>query len=383
MRPSLAPYLVLPGLVVLASCGDPAHVVEATRASEAGWELFVQHRRAPSQEKLDRSIELLEEARAVLKYDPDVRYRLGRAREECSDVPLAMAEYSSAVLLEPGHGAANRRLGALLLADGRFADAEECLRRAIEAGEGSTADGAELRFDLGQVLEERGELVAARAEYESALEIWPGYDDALFRLSHLLRRSGEEEAADQALAGFYHYNGLEMSLTQAREKAGADPTDVANWREIGRLSFGLFRSQDALDALDVAIGLAPDDEESLMGRAVILGELGREEEARLAADSVLDLWARRVSARPGDPGVVFGQAMAAMQLGRTELAASALSSTIAMAPDHIDARLARAQLSVEAGRPAEAIEDYKAVLALEPEHGIARAALEQLEGDGR
>ena len=81
--------------------------------------------------------------------------------------------------------------------------------------------------------------------------------------------------------------------------------------------------------------------------------------------------------------MVFGQAMAAMQLGRTVLAASALSSTIAMAPDHIDARLARAQLSVEAGRPAEAIEDYKAVLTLEPEHGIARAALEQLEGDGR
>lgn len=383
MRPSLAPFFVLPGLMVLASCGDQDRVVEAKRASEAGWELFVQHRRAPSQEKLDRSIELLEGALVVVDDDPRLLYQAGRAREERSDVQLALAHYRAAVALESEHGPANRRLGALLLADGSFDEAEGCLRQAVEAGEGDTADGAELRFDLGQVLEERGAFDDARREYEAALEIWPGYDDALFRLSHLLRRSGEDDAADQALAGFYHYNGLEMSLNQAREKAGTDPTDVANWREIGRLSFGLFRSQDALDALDVAIGLAPDDEESLMGRAIILGELGREEEARLATDSVLDLWARRVSARPGDPGVMFGQAMAAMQLGRTELAASALSSTIALAPGHIDARLARAQLSVAAGQPAQAMEDYKAVLALDPEHGIARAALEQLEGGAR
>lgn len=149
-------------------------------------------------------------------------HRLGRLATEQGNVAaaanlLAQAESHAAAAFGEGHvehAAALQDLGAVLASDGRHAEAEEVLRRAVGYGETLTASGAlagptfgTWLGNLATVLIARGQLTEAEAMLRRALDLLegeaargPAYGALLKDLSDVVSARGADEEAE-ILAG--------------------------------------------------------------------------------------------------------------------------------------------------------------------------------------
>ena len=115
----------------------------------------------------------------------------------------------------------------------------------------------------------------ARREYEAALKSNPDASRAMFRLGQLAR-------ADSKKAESYF-----------RLYVKAEPGDAWGWIALGNTLAGQRRYDDALDAYDRAFVIAPQERDVLIGKARILAESGRTDQAIVSYES----W---TSAHPGD-----------------------------------------------------------------------------------
>lgn len=174
-----------------------------------------------------------------------------------------------------------------------------------------------------------------------------------------------------------------------------NPTSIEAWHLLGaaRLSLGL--TDDALTALDRALGLDPVRAGVLSARAAALVALGRDDEALGACDDALArdadnpvaLNAKGVALRrlgqpqkaleayqealvlsPGFPDALCNLGVALSDLGRFEQALSAHDRAIKAAPRDPRALANRAALLLLLARPAEAAQDLEAVISLDPRH---------------
>ncbi len=103
--------------------------------------------------------------------------RLRQVRPEATDDPNALA-----------------MLGDRMMAQGRFADAEEAYRMALESASGY----ADLHVRNGQALLELGQVERAAEQFREATAINPQYAEAHALLGVALRRSRKEEEALEA-----------------------------------------------------------------------------------------------------------------------------------------------------------------------------------------
>lgn len=107
------------------------------------------------------------------RLDDDIRIRLA-----------ALAE-------NPNSPALHNELGALLVEKRLSNDAVTEFRRAI-ANDGKFYPAW---YNLGQVLEARGDFAGAENAYEHTVDVKPGHDEAHFRLGLILERRGARDAA--------------------------------------------------------------------------------------------------------------------------------------------------------------------------------------------
>jgi predicted O-linked N-acetylglucosamine transferase (SPINDLY family) len=175
----------------------------------------------------------------------------------------------------------------------------------------------------------------------------------------------------------------------------ADPTSIEAWHLLGAARLSLGQTQDALTALDSALGLDPVRPGILSARAAALVALGRDDDALGACDAALArdpdnpvvLNAKGVALRrlgqpqkaleayqealvlsPGFPDALCNLGVALSDLGRFEQALAAHDRAIKAAPRDPRALANRAALLSLLGRPAEAALDLEAVVALDPRH---------------
>jgi tetratricopeptide (TPR) repeat protein len=122
--------------------------------------------------------------RAALDRDPDnlsVVENLGLALIEAGKLEDALAMLHRAVNLDPARGDARYRLAAALLKHG---DEEEALIEAETAAR-MRPDDPVAHDILGVTRQANGKLEAAKASFERALQLAPGYEDARERLRRL------------------------------------------------------------------------------------------------------------------------------------------------------------------------------------------------------
>jgi tetratricopeptide (TPR) repeat protein len=119
------------------------------------------------------------------------------------------------------------------LADAAFdADRLAAFRRAADeyvAAERFNADRPEHRTNLGGFLAERGDVVAAEAEFRAALRLDPGFVPAWANLADLMRMLGRETEAESLLreglavapqaAALHHALGLSLVRQQRKDEA--------------------------------------------------------------------------------------------------------------------------------------------------------------------
>ena len=169
--------------------------------------------------------------------DPDVIVAEARALHRAGDLDAAARLYDSVLARAPDHAEALQLKGILLAQTGDPTAGLELLSRAAELAPESgpiQANLAKLRLDLG-------EIDAAVADYEAAVDLDPGNADLLFNLGGVLALTGRRS---EAIA----------RLESVRD--GGNPHVLANlgnlYRQVGRLD-------ESRDTLEAAVAAAPDD----------------------------------------------------------------------------------------------------------------------------
>jgi tetratricopeptide (TPR) repeat protein len=132
--------------------------------------------------------------------DADDWYDLGVDLELVAPVEAANA-YSRVLELDPGHVEAHLNLGRLVHEAGDTLAAAEHYRRALKAA----PDSAIAAFNLGVALEDLGEEETAIDLYSRAIRFDPRHAEAHYNLARLYERAGR---SDQALRHLSDYRRL-------------------------------------------------------------------------------------------------------------------------------------------------------------------------------
>lgn len=152
---------------------------------------------------------------------------------------------------------------------------------------------AEAHFHLATLAQQRGDIDEARRRFGKAVEMRPGYLEALLSLGKL---EFEHGAHDEAYRRF-------------REVVDADPRNAVAYSNIGYLLLKKYeRAEDALQAVDRAIELAPRLAEARCNRGMVLQSQGRFEEALAEYERALELC-------PEMPAAQVNRALARLTLG--------------------------------------------------------------------
>ena len=239
----------------------------------------------------------------------------------------ALAAYTSAIELDPGHLGAWREKGNVLIALGRYQEAADSLKRALEI------DGRDAKaWDLhGYVMTDLKRYEEALRSFEKATDLDPQSSNAWNNRGYaqlMLRRF------DDALS----------SLNRATE---VDPKNPNPWRWKGRTMRGLNRLEEALECFDKALSLNPEYARVRYDKAALLAEMGPHD-AALAAyeealsspakdedcnEKALDFYSRAVEGAPGDANLWGRKGQLLAALNRGDEADLAYERAVALNPD--------------------------------------------------
>ena len=235
-------------------------------------------------------------------------YEAGRKEE-------AMAQYDKAVRLDPADPNARFNRGIALAGLDRTAEAVEEYRRALEAG---PAWSARVRNNLGNAYLKLGKADEARAQYEEAARLDPGYADA--------------------------------------------------WFGLGGAFDALGRPRDAVERYREALKLKPDYVEARANLAVLYGKLGESGLAIAEGEAA-------AAASPQDATALYNLGAAYQAAGKTAPAIESYRRALALKPDYPECRNNLGAVYASLGRWDEAIREYRAVLDAEPDRVEVRANL--------
>jgi Tfp pilus assembly protein PilF len=209
-------------------------------------------------------------------------------------------------------------------------------------------------FDTGASLQEavalhrQGQLRDAAKIYTRVLKAAPNNFDALNLLGGVKLQQGRLGEAERLF----------------RAAVKANPRAPQGWGNLGQALHGLKRPPDALECLDKARALAPDDVDILNQHANVLLSLGRPADALAEFLMVLARMPRHMEAR-------LNSGLAQAALGFPQLALAAFDAALALAPGHPAVQYNRGVALIGLGRYAEAVAANDSALAAVPEHANA------------
>ncbi|MGD0052153.1 MAG: tetratricopeptide repeat protein [Vulcanimicrobiaceae bacterium] len=308
-------------------------------------------------------------------------FERARALDALKRDDLAEAAYLAVIAEDPRHFRALNDLGLLCSRHRLTNEAEKYLRAAVEADPKSAIGAANLAF----ALLERGDLAAAKTEFERALAIRPDNLASQRGLSDVSRRLGlsapQFPAPEAAAAAAppaaavdpyieYVYDLAANSIVQGENDAiraflerllGRDPRYVGLLRRLANFASAQHNSSAARNAFVDALAIEPLNVELHIGLATVEEELGNTEAANAAWSSDLLRGAVRVFPYTGtEPPVRLLTIASALHAMRYELL---IDSTV----------MQNVTLYTQA---------YAAGQAL-PEHDVVLVAVADVESDTR
>ena len=208
--------------------------------------------------------------------------------------------YRNATRLRADYAEAHCDGGIALHELGRFADAAEAYQRALAARPGY----AKAHCYRGLTLHAEGDHAAALEAYARAIEAKPGYAKAHFFAGLTLKETGR---IDAAITAFRRAVGLKPGYAKAQYN----------------LSMALLARSDNLEALMVCndfLAAYPGHTRLLGFKAVVLREMGRDDEARRIIDLDRFVATRRIKTPKEFKDLdAFNRALAEQVLGHSSL----------------------------------------------------------------
>ncbi len=205
---------------------------------------------------------------------------------------------------------------------------------------------------LAQALERTGEIDAAIAERQRALEIFPTFAVAHCNLGDTLSRLGKIDEAiphyEAALASKPAYADAHNGLGAALARAGRLPDAIAHFTR--------------------AIALSPDHAEAHANLANAFALTQQPDDAVRAFEQAIRL-------APENPRFHFTFGNLLVALGRKPAACDQFAAAVRLAPEFVDARANLGAVLLELQRPEEARREFEHVLRLTPELATAHLGL--------
>ena len=168
-------------------------------------------RYAQARPRFERAIELTPAYHTTYHFLGWCLYYMG-------EMTAARTAFEAHLAHMPAEGDSHFGLGLIDLDEDRLDDAETRFRRAIELQAGNPRrrkDVSKAHARLADVYLRRDDLAAARTELETATQLWPQHYTAFYKLSRVLNRLGEAEAAQEAFRQYEYWE------RQAGERRGA------------------------------------------------------------------------------------------------------------------------------------------------------------------
>jgi tetratricopeptide (TPR) repeat protein len=249
---------------------------------------------------------------------------------------------------------------ALLVQAAQLASGDEAARAkaitALEAFVVRMPRATEARFALARLLAESDRREDARRQFEQALEIEPQSPTILFSLAQLAYQTKHPEDAERYLRRYLELpGGIEREL---------DPAFLF----LGQLAEEARRFEQALGWYE-KVGPGEQQLAATQRRAIVLGRLGRIEEAR----SVLR--EAPVSERAERNRLIAIEAQVLRTAGRFEDAFQLLDQALAQQPDEPDLLYDHAMAAEKVNRIEVLEKSLRRLIELQPEHAHAYNAL--------
>ena len=215
---------------------------------------------------LELSLKLLRKAAEAAPADPEPAAELGLSYLAAGYLQLAEAAFRKALARDPDSGKALANLGALLQYRGHVQASIDCHRRALALD----PDDLEVRCNLATTLVEAGRGEEALAECDTALAVAPGRPE-------LLATRGA------VLVGLGRYSDA-VPLLEAALASGPDDMALIN---LGLAYQQLGQAGQAMDALEAAVRVNPDNARATADLTALLSGAGRGEAALALSEEFL------------------------------------------------------------------------------------------------
>jgi tetratricopeptide (TPR) repeat protein len=270
---------------------------------------------------------------------PDPRVNLAVVYNKQGRLAEATTELVTAVRISPNFPEAHNNLGLAYLKQGRFADAAAEFATVIRL----RPDDAVARNNLGNVYGQQGRLQEAISEYRTALALRPDYAEAVNNLGVAYAQQGRLE---QAIEEFEHALELKPDYAEARNNLGNAYANQGKLRE-------------AMEQYQAASRLTPDYPEARnnLGNAYL--QQGRLEEAAQEFVAALRLMPNLPEAHNNLGNVLIRQ-------GELDRAIDELTAALELREDYAEAHLTLGIAYSRQGRLDEAINHYVRALEIDP-----------------
>jgi tetratricopeptide (TPR) repeat protein len=283
--------------------------------------------------------------------DQDVLYLYGVALYFGGRHDDAIVTLQDAIVRYPDLVSVKYALG-VVLADrpANHGEALILLRAAAEAD----FERPEATYLIGRINADRGDLDAAVTAFEATIRMAPDHLDAHYRLATALGRLGRRDEAAPIMQRFSELQ-QELNASEAYDKQlKATRNELA----------AALRARDgaaATAAVDVLLGLAPEDPDVLVTAAKVWISGGREAAAFDALEA-----ASQIAPDNWEANYLYG-----LLLGRRERFADALGPlrrSLAANPLFAETHVVVGNVLMELGAPADAIASYLAAIDLEADN---------------
>lgn len=137
-------------------------------------------------------------------------------------------------------------------------EAERALRRSLELAPGFPLAHAE----LGALLMAQARYAEAAAHWRAVVREWPNDPDAHFQLAKIYKRLGDEERAEREREIFRRLSEYERRLNELRTRIGGEPNNAALRFALGRLYAEHGQFHDAVISFRDGLTIQPNNVEA-------------------------------------------------------------------------------------------------------------------------
>ncbi len=258
---------------------------------------------------------------------------MGRTYARLGKTDSTQWAYRKAIALDSTHAAAHFHLGETYEQAGQPQKALASYRRALK----QAPDNPEYRYAVGRQLVQLGEAAEAVRHLEAVVRARPRHLGAQYSLAQALLRLGHTEEAQRYLTQVDSLQQLKDEVERLSSIVGTRPEDPRLWARLGDALRRGGRSGDALEAYQTALALAPRSS-ALRGQVARLHALLGNEQAAVAHYRLL------LQLHPDYVRGWLGLGVVYAQMGAEEKARQAWETVLRQDPDHPKARAYLARL---------------------------------------